>query len=158
MNYSFDMASKLEKLDKKTKLSTITESIFLKMVLEAFKDDPDIILWRNNVGAIHKEYKGKQSYIAFGIKGSSDILGIAKRPTCPKCNNVTGIGTLISIECKTNKGRVSPEQSQWIGKINKMGGIAFVLRPGTDNDLFRIRERILEKINDLCTNCFNQNN
>ncbi len=126
---------------------------FQKMILGAFRDDPDIFLFRNNIGAVRREYKGKESFIHFGVKGSSDILGIAKKPSCSACGCPTGVGTLISIECKTNKGKVRTEQQDWIDNINKMGGIAFVIRPGTDKDLLKIRQRIISKINDVCTNC-----
>ena len=50
----------------------------------------------------------------FHIKGVSDILGIHKS------------GRLIAIEVKTPHGKASKEQEAFIGKINRMGGLAGV--------------------------------
>jgi len=50
-----------------------------------------------------------------GTKGVPDILGIYK-------------GQFLGIEVKTEKGKVSPEQEQFLAAIRQNGGIGFVAR------------------------------
>lgn len=50
------------------------------------------------------------------IKGFPDIAGVLPS------------GKFFAIELKTDKGRLSPEQVEWITKLNLTGGIAIVLR------------------------------
>lgn len=52
----------------------------------------------------------------YRLKGVSDIVG---------CLND---GRFLAIEVKTPTGKVSPEQTFFINKINKKGGLAFVAR------------------------------
>lgn len=54
--------------------------------------------------------------ISFGKKGSSDILGILKG------------GRLLAIEVKNSKGKLSPEQEEFLHEINQRDGWAFVAR------------------------------
>ena len=60
--------------------------------------------WRNNVGM-----KGGYSY---GKKGSADITGILPG------------GRRLEIECKAGKGRLSPEQVDFLAMITEQGGFA----------------------------------
>ena len=69
-------------------------------------------VWRNNVG-----FKG---HVHYGLKGSSDILGIA---TSDK-----SFGRFLAIEVKDHNGVVSEEQQKFIDAVNDHGGIAFVAR------------------------------
>jgi hypothetical protein len=52
----------------------------------------------------------------YHIRGVSDICGILND------------GRFLAIEVKTPTGRVSPEQTFFINKINKKGGLAFIAR------------------------------
>ena len=54
--------------------------------------------------------------ISFGLKGSSDILGVLPG------------GRFLAIEVKDHKGVVYPEQAEFIDGIAAHGGLAFVAR------------------------------
>lgn len=71
-----------------------------------------IYAWRNNTGALLDKH-GR--VVKFGLKGSSDIIGI-----CPD-------GRFLAIECKRQGGRIRPEQTVFIEKIKKNGGVAAVV-------------------------------
>ena len=71
-----------------------------------------IYAWRNNTGAL---FDKRGRVVKFGLKGSSDIIGI-----CPD-------GRFLAVECKRQGGRVRPEQIDFIEKIKKHGGVAGVV-------------------------------
>jgi hypothetical protein len=58
------------------------------------------------------------------IKGFPDIAGIFPN------------GKFFAIELKTPKGRLSPEQVEWISKLNMSGAMALVLRTRQEIDEF----------------------
>ena len=59
---------------------------------------------------------GNGRRISIGNKGVSDVLGCLPG------------GRLLAIEIKTPNGKVSPEQKEFLGKVNALGGLAFVAR------------------------------
>lgn len=69
-----------------------------------------IYAWRNNTGAV----KTETGFVRFGKRGSSDIIGILDD------------GRFLAIECKSKRGRTTPEQDEFIEDINSRGGVAFV--------------------------------
>ena len=81
----------------------------------------------NTVGIFH--------YNAWG--GPMSPKGI---PDLICCQN----GRMVGIEVKTKTGRVSPEQEEFIRRINEAGGLAFVARDlDTVIDTLGLRERFL---------------
>ncbi len=70
--------------------------------------------WRNNTGMIFSEYKGKKRMWYAGMKGSSDIIGIAKD------------GKFIAIEVKSKKNKPSLYQQLFLAEVKKRGGYAIV--------------------------------
>ena len=62
--------------------------------------------WRNNTGAVSTPSGG---FIRFGAKGSADILALRN-------------GRFIAIECKSPKGKPTPEQSAWGQSVKANGG------------------------------------
>ena len=55
-------------------------------------------------------------WVSYGLcKGSSDLIGWYK-------------GRFLAVEIKTNKGRVTKQQQNFIDQVNLSGGIAFVAR------------------------------
>ena len=75
-----------------------------------------IYAWRNNTGAYKTEHG---SYVRYGFKGSSDILGILPD------------GRFLAIEIKKpkpNKTYPTKEQKLFLKNIEINGGIAFVAR------------------------------
>lgn len=89
----------------------LSEHKIQELVLEWLKDN-GYFCWRNNVGV--------KGHIHYGLKGSSDILGIATS------NN--SFGRFLALEIKDAKGKVSEDQQKFIDAVNDAGGIAFVAR------------------------------
>jgi hypothetical protein len=58
--------------------------------------------------------------MSFGLKGSSDILGLLPG------------GRFLAVECKAPDGRLSPEQRQFLADIKALGGMAIVARSYRD--------------------------
>jgi hypothetical protein len=73
--------------------------------------------WSNPSGAV-KIRPGK--FMSFGLKGSSDILGLLPG------------GRFLAVECKAPGGRLSPEQRQFLADIKALGGMAIVARSCRD--------------------------
>jgi hypothetical protein len=69
--------------------------------------------WRNSVGSV--QIRPGQWY-RFGKIGSSDILGV-----------LLG-GKILAIECKAERGRLSPEQKQFLAEIRDLGGLSVTVR------------------------------
>jgi hypothetical protein len=72
-----------------------------------------IFAWRNNTGAVRVE---GNRFIRFGVKGSPDILGVMPD------------GRILCIECKSAKGRLTPEQREFGAAVLRRGGVYVVAR------------------------------
>jgi hypothetical protein len=84
-------------------------------VRAAVGGQPDIRMWRNNVGA-HKDARG--ILVRYGLAvGSSDLIGV-----------LAPSGRLLSLEVKTAKGRTTSEQETWMTIVRRFGGFACVVR------------------------------
>ncbi|MFM1749020.1 MAG: hypothetical protein RLZZ188_2686 [Verrucomicrobiota bacterium] len=91
------------------------ETLLLQAVRLALGDEPDLVLWRNNTGALRDE-TGRM--VRYGLAvGSPDLVGIL----APR-------GRLFCLEVKTAKGRVSDEQRQWHDLAMRMGAFVRVVR------------------------------
>lgn len=88
------------------------ESEVLKRVMvEASR--AGLVMWRNHVG-VFTDKNGR--YHRSGLcKGSSDLIGIDSQT-----------GKFVAIEVKRKKGKATPEQINFIEKINEMGGVGFI--------------------------------
>ena len=76
------------------------------------------LAWRNDTGALPGP-GGR--LIRYGLcKGSSDIIAIAPD------------GVFVAVECKTAKGRPTPEQTRFIQAVRAKGGRAGIARSGAD--------------------------
>jgi len=70
--------------------------------------------WRNNTGAVQF---APGRFMRFGKVGSSDVLGVLPG------------GRLLCVECKApNRGRLSPEQKQFLADVRELGALALVVR------------------------------
>lgn len=93
------------------------ESNIQKLIMLALSD-AGCIVWRNNTGVLKNE---AGIPIRFGLcVGSSDIIGID--PT----------GTFLAVECKTTRGKPTPEQIRFIEAVRAKGGIAGICRSPQD--------------------------
>lgn len=75
-------------------------------------------LFRNNVGKL-QDRNGRWVSYGLGV-GSSDLIGLTNK------------GRFLAIEAKTDKGRISPEQQDFIQFVNRNGGIAGIVRSVED--------------------------
>ena len=96
----------------------MTESQLLAEIRLALGRDPRAILWRNNTGMA--EQQGRP--VRYGLcVGSADLVGI-----------VAPSGRFIALEVKTERGRVSAEQEQFLAVVNARGGFGVVVRSVED--------------------------
>lgn len=84
----------------------------------------DLVLFRNAAGVFDafNETTGKAQKVRTGLTvGASDLLGI-----------LAPFGRWFALEVKTDKGRVSKEQEQFLALIRRMGGFGAVVRSVDD--------------------------
>lgn len=110
------------------------EGLILAQVLEYLKAR-GVYAWRNNTGAVRLEGRSGSRFVRYGMKGSADILGVLDD------------GRFLAIECKAPAGRVTPEQSCFLGEIRARGGVAIVARCAEDveRELYHPDAWILQK-------------
>ena len=68
-----------------------------------------IFHYRNNSGAFISHYKGKERFMRFGAKGSTDIICVID-------------GKFIGIECKGTGGKQNDNQIAFQQDLEKAGG------------------------------------
>lgn len=82
------------------------------------------VVIRNNTGAfVSQNQNGKKRFIRFGQAGSSDIIACSKD------------GKFVAVECKSDTGRVTPYQSDFLRRVKSNNGIAVIVR--TIDDLIK---------------------
>lgn len=92
------------------------ESELLSFAITCLKQS-GLVWWRvNNSPSLFNNKSGKVCFKKSPVKGFPDLAGMFKN------------GRLFAIEIKTQKGQLSPEQIEWITKINHSNGMAIVLR------------------------------
>ena len=89
----------------------------LAEVLMALRAHP-LVAWaeRQNTGAI----KVGERFVRFGWRGCSDVLGQLKD------------GRLLACEVKAKRGRLRPEQAQFLYRVRAFGGVGIVARNVAD--------------------------
>ncbi len=75
-----------------------------------------LVYWRVSNGPVLHQLGGKMVMKKSNIKGFPDMAGVFPN------------GRLWCIELKTPTGRLSPEQTDWITRLNMSGAMAVVLR------------------------------
>ena len=128
----------------------MSERDVLHDIREALGQEPDLVLWRNGVGA-GEFVEGREvqraldllrmgktidaagllttvldsaRFAKYGLpKGSADIVGIL---TMVLEGELYGI--FFALEVKSGRGRTSDEQDRWLALVRRMGGFATVVR------------------------------
>ena len=91
---------------------------------------PCLRLFRNQVGQLPDPRTGR--YVQFGLaKGSSDLIGFKTIKITPEMIGQE-VAQFVSIEIKTNTGKISPLQENWLQKVKSSGGIVGVARTVKD--------------------------
>jgi len=92
--------------------------------------NPDARIFRNQVGSLPDPRTGR--LVTFGLaRGSADLIGW-RTVTITQAMVGTRLAVFTSIEVKTPKGRVRPEQQAWLTAVTQAGGIAGIARSVTD--------------------------
>jgi len=96
----------------------------------------DLRLFRNQVGQLPDPRTGRP--VQFGLaRGSADLIGWRTITITPEMVGQR-LAVFTSIEVKTERGRVRPEQHAWLSTVQGAGGIAGIARSIQDaNDLVR---------------------
>lgn len=101
----------------------IPETKLMDVCLSALIWHPKVAqAWRQNTGAGKFQYADKTTsqFIRFGFPGQPDLAGFMVD------------GKALFVEIKTSKGRLSPDQDDFLKKATANGCIAFVARSVTD--------------------------
>ena len=91
-------------------------------------------LFRNQVGQLPDPRTGR--YVQFGLaKGSSDLVGFKTIKITPEMIGQE-VAQFVSIEIKTERGKLTEVQQNWLQKVHDSGGIVGVAR--SIQDAFKI--------------------
>lgn len=87
---------------------------------------PCLRLFRNQVGQLPDPRTGR--YVQFGLaKGSSDLVGFKTVKITPEMIGQE-VAQFVSIEIKTERGKLTEAQQNWLQKVHDSGGIVGVAR------------------------------
>jgi hypothetical protein len=103
----------------------MNETTILQRIRLAASKIPGVKLFRNNVGGL-KDQHGR--FVQFGLHpGSADLIGWKSVTITP---DMVGqkVAVFVSLECKTETGKVKPDQINWMQQVAAAGGIASVVR------------------------------
>lgn len=92
---------------------------------------PDVRLWRNNSGKLPDPRTGR--WVQFGVAspGGSDLIGY-RSVTITQDMVGQRVAIFAAIEIKTETGRATPAQRNFIDHIRRAGGIAGIVRSVAD--------------------------
>lgn len=89
---------------------------------------PHATLWRNEVGTSRHENR----VVRYGLcVGSADLIGI-REVRITESHVGTIIGQFVALELKTQTGRLSNEQKQFLALVTRRGGLAAPVRTPED--------------------------
>jgi ribosomal protein S19 len=116
----------------------MNETTILQRIRLAASKIPGVRLFRNNVGKAWMGTVIKQTpemvvlknprFVQFGLHpGSADLIGWKPVTITP---DMVGqkVAVFVSLECKTETGKVREEQINWMQQVSAAGGIASVVR------------------------------
>ena len=106
------------------------ETVLQQNIRLALGQEKNLRLFRNQVGQLPDPITGR--YIQFGLaKGSSDLIGFKTVKITP---DMVGqeIAQFVSLEIKTETGKLTKMQHNWLQKVKTSGGIVGVARTVKD--------------------------
>jgi hypothetical protein len=109
--------SRLGSTELKTKSTTfLSEKVIETQILHFLNTLPECYAWKNHTTGIFDPTRGIFRRLGgYSVRGVSDILGIYR-------------GKMICLEVKSEKGRVRPEQKEFLDRMTQLGAIAGVVR------------------------------
>ena len=110
--------------ESKTKsTASLSEKQIETLILIQLNQIPDAYAWKNHTTGVYDPVrKTFRKLSGFAIKGVSDIIGIYR-------------GKMICLEVKSAKGRLRPEQKDFLDKMARLGAICGVVRSWHDVQL-----------------------
>lgn len=91
---------------------------------------PGVRMFRNNCGMYQDPKSG--NWVRYGLlPGSGDLIGWRSVVITPEMVGTT-VAQFVSVEVKTPKGVVKPDQRLWADNVRKAGGIAVIARSVED--------------------------
>lgn len=113
----------------------MTESQIQSLILRELGGRDDTRLFRNQVGGAWMGkprgevlFLSEARFVQCGLAvGSGDLIGWHSVTVTPDMVG-TKLAVFLSVEVKTDTGRVRPEQVNWLTQVRKHGGIAFIAR------------------------------
>lgn len=95
----------------------MSESATLRAIHAAIGSRPDARVWRTQVGVFVPVSRAcktcRQHAMRIGIPGQADLIGV-----------LAPHGRLLSIEVKSDTGRLRPEQVAWHETMLRMGAVS----------------------------------
>ncbi|HUW32859.1 MAG TPA: hypothetical protein VM223_14730 [Planctomycetota bacterium] len=110
------------------------ETILQNKIIRAIGTRPDVRIWRSHPGGATLQGR----FVRFGIPGQADLTGIlpvVQVLICPHCEgelSTPALGVRLEVEVKTETGRLSEDQKNFQGMIERFGGIYVVARSPRD--------------------------
>jgi hypothetical protein len=91
----------------------VKESVVQGEILRRYENHPRVALWRQNTGAA----KFGKSFVRFGLPGQADLSGL-----------LSPSGRGLFIECKSDRGKQSPQQEVFQRFVEKHGALYVLAR------------------------------
>ena len=106
------------------------ETVLQQNIRLALGQHSNLRLFRNETGKLPDPRTGR--WVQFGLaKGSSDLIGFKTIKVTPEMIGEE-IAQFVSIEIKTERGKLTEVQQNWLQKVKSSGGIVGVARTVKD--------------------------
>jgi len=106
------------------------ETVLQQNIRLALGQHSNLRLFRNETGKLPDPRTGK--WVQFGLaKGSSDLIGFKTVKITPEMIG-QDIAQFVSLEIKTERGKLTDIQQNWLQKVKSSGGIVGVARTVKD--------------------------
>ncbi len=105
------------------------EPVLQRVIIAQLNQVNGVFVWRQNTGAV----KVRNQWVRFGLPGQADITGCVG----PK---------RLEIECKSDKGRLSPEQRAFGDRMLALGAVYIVARSLAGESGAQTIHRLIEEV------------